>query len=72
MKHEFVEKPTSKQSLSTLTLNSANFFSKLLSYKGKHKKCVKGIFCLADSVITSMRLLAPTTPLLWVPVITAK
>ena len=55
---------TSKQSLSTLTLNSSTFFSKLLLYKGKHKKCVNGIFCLDDSVITSMRLLAPTTPLL--------
>ena len=72
MKYEFGKKPTLQQSLSTFSLNSSSFFSKLLSYKGKHKKCVKGKLCLADSAIASMRPLAPTTPLLWGPVITAK
>ena len=72
MKHESGEKPTPEQSLSTLSLNLSTFSSKSLLYKGKHKKCVEGILCLADLIVTLMRLLAPATPLLSGPVITAK
>ena len=63
---------TSKQSFNTFTLNSSILFSMPLLFNGKLRKCVKGIFCLEDSVMTSIRLLAPTTPLLWGPVITEK
>ena len=72
MKYEFGEKPTSEHFLSTLSLNLSTFFFKLLSYKGKHKKCV-GLFRLADSAITSMQRLASTTsPLSLSLLITAK
>ena len=71
MKHEFGEKPTPEHSLSTLSLNSLTFPSKSFSYKGKHKKCVKRKFCLADSAISSMRRLASSIFSLR-PVITAK
>ena len=72
MKHESGEKPTLEQSSSTLSLNTSTFSSNSLLYKGKHKKCVGGNFCLADLIILLMQLPAPNTSLLWGPVITAK